>query len=219
MEDDDGNVAVEDSQIANTISFYYLNLFKATTCADLNIVEEALQRRISDEMNQYLVEIPRDEDIMEAVFSIHADKAPDPDGFSAGFYHSFWDIIKQDVYRDIRNIFVTSTLHLRQNEAHVRLIPKGTKPRKVSDYRPIALCTTHYKIIAKIFTKRLQPLLDKLIFKHQSAFVPNRAIMDKVLITHEVLHFLRTSRAKVRCCMAIKTDISKAYDQIEWSFL
>lgn len=121
--------------------------------------------------------------------------------------------------KDIQCLFDTSSLNRRQNETHVRLIPKITGPRKVADYRLIALCTTHYKIIAKILTMRLQPLLQDLISKQQSAFVKNRAISDNVLITHEILHYLQTSGARVRCSMAVKTDMSKAYDQIEWGFL
>ena len=81
------------------------------------------------------------------------------------------------------------------------------------------LCSTHYKIIAKILTKRLQPLLPRIISPHQLAFVPKRAIGDNVLITHEILHYLRTSKAKIRCSMVVKTDMSKAYDRIEWTFL
>ncbi|XP_010424774.1 PREDICTED: uncharacterized protein LOC104709936 [Camelina sativa] len=123
-----------------------------------------------------------------------------------------------DVCRDIRSFFVTNYLNPRQNETHVRLIPKVTTPRRVSDYRPIVLCTTHYKTIAKILTKRLQPILPQLISPFQSAFVPNRAISDNVLITHEILHLLQTSEAKKYCSMAVKMDMSKAYDRIEWGF-
>ena len=46
-----------------------------------------------------------------------------------------------------------------------------------------------------------------------------RAISDNVLITHEVLHYLQTSGASVRSSMAVKIDMSKAYDRIEWNFL
>ena len=45
------------------------------------------------------------------------------------------------------------------NKRPIWLIPKGTGAKRVSDYRSIALCNTHYKIIAKILSKRLQPLL------------------------------------------------------------
>lgn len=114
--------------------------------------------------------------------------------------------------------FSSGLLDPRQNDTHVRLIPKISSPRKVADYRPIALCNTHYKIIAKLLTRRLQPLVPGLISDHQSAFVKGRSISDNVLITHEILHYLQHSGAKVRCSMAIKTDMSKAYDRIEWEF-
>lgn len=49
--------------------------------------------------------------------------------------------------------------------------------------------------------------------------MPQRVISDNVLITHEALHYLKTSKAKVTCYMAVKTYMSKAYDIIEWSFV
>lgn len=163
--------------------------------------------------------VPTLEEVRAAAFAIHPDRAPGPDGFSAGFYQSFWDIIGGDMYRDILSFFEDSSLHPRHNETHVRLIPKGLGAKKVSDYRPIALCNAHYKIIAKILTKRLQPMLQDLIAPSQSTFVSGRAISDNVLLTHEILHYLRHSGAKKRVYMAVKTDMSKAYDRIEWSFL
>lgn len=87
------------------------------------------------------------------------------------------------------------------------------------DYRPIALCSTHYKIIAKILCKRMKPILSALVSPHQSAFIAGRSISDNVFITHEILHYLRTSSAKKHCSMAVKTDMSKEYDRLEWTFL
>ena len=48
---------------------------------------------------------------------------------------------------------------------------------------------------------------------------PGRAISDNVLITHETLHYLKTSNAIKNCSMAVKTDMSKAYDRLEWNFI
>jgi len=87
------------------------------------------------------------------------------------------------------------------------------------DYRLTALCKVFYKIISKLLSRRMQPILQEIISENQSAFVPKRAINDNVLITHEALHYLQTSGAEKRCFMDVKTDISKAYDRIEWDFI
>lgn len=70
-----------------------------------------------------------------------------------------------------------------------------------------------------MLTKRLQPVLTDIVSEYQSAFVQGRAISDNVLITQEVLHYLKTSSAKKHCTMALKTDMSKVYDQLEWEFI
>ena len=58
-----------------------------------------------------------------------------------------------------------------------------------------------------------------MISENQYAFIPGRLISDNVLITHEVLHFLKSSGAVKHCSMAVKTDINKAYDRLEWDFI
>lgn len=163
LEDDEGNIFDTEEGIVSTISQYFRAIFSSSGADCLETVEEALTPCISDEDNAMLTQIPDKQEVTRAVFAIHADKAPGPDGFSAGFYHSYWDIVGDDIFRDIREFFETGYLHPRQNETHVRLIAKITAPRKVADFRPIALCTTHYKIIAKILTMRLQPLLPHII--------------------------------------------------------
>jgi len=163
---------VEDADIAEAIGLFYASLFQVASPSQLQVVEEALQPQISSHVNALIIKIPLDKEIHEAVLSIHADKAPGPDGFSAGFYHSFWEIVGKEVIREIRSFFKSGKLHRRHNETHVRLIPKGLGAKRIADYRPIALCSVHYKIIAKILSRRLQPILSSLISKHQSAFVP-----------------------------------------------
>lgn len=219
LEDDDGKAIFKEEDIVRNITRYYEQIFKAQMSDPSPVVQQVISPTITTEMNQSLIAPPSALEIKDALFSIHPDKAPGPDGFSACFYQSFWDVIGEEVTKDIQEFFATGSLDARQNATHVRLIPKVTGARKVAEYRPIALCNTHYKIIAKLLTRRLQPLLPELISEQQSAFVKGRAISDNVLITHEVLHYLQHSGATVRCSMAIKTDMSKAYDRIEWNFL
>ena len=219
IENEEGGEVFEEHEIVSVISKYFRDIFNTSGQSDFTDLQNILQPRVTPEMNLALSGIPSDSEIFEAVQSINAGKAPGPDGFSAKFYQAYWHIIRADVTRDIRHFFISGHLQSQQNETHIRLIPKGTGPRRVSDYRPIALCNTHYKIIAKILSHRLKPILPELISPSQSAFVAGRAIGDNVLITHETLHYLRTSEAKKHCAMAVKTDMSKAYDRMEWGFI
>lgn len=219
IENDQGLAVQEEGQIGAAIAEYFQDIFTTNGASDFQVVTEALSPSISIQENEKLIATPTMEEIKAAVFSIHPDKAPGPDGFSASFYHGYWDIIGADVTREIRLFFETCSLSQNQNATHVCLVPKIIAPKRVGDYRPIALCNVYYKIIAKIITKRLQPLLAHIVSPHQSAFVPGRAISDNVMITHEILHTMRISGATKRCPMAVKTDMSKAYDRIEWGFL
>ncbi|WZY68165.1 hypothetical protein YC2023_000405 [Brassica napus] len=219
IEDLNGNVVYKEDDIARAIVQYYDSLFTSVAGNRTIIVNEALQRKVTDEENEKLISKPSAQEIREAVFSIHADKAPGPDGFSASFFHSNWNIVGPDLITEVQKFFETGVFPPRANEINVRLIPKILNPQVVADYRPIALCNVFYKTISKLLSRRMQPLLSSIISETQSAFVPGRAISDNVLITHEVLHFLKTSRAEKRCSMAVKTDMSKAYDRLEWEFI
>ena len=76
-----------------------------------------------------------------------------------------------------------------------------------------------YKIISKVIANRLKPLLNNIISETQSAFIANRMITDNVLIAFESLHHMTTSRLGKKSFMALKLDMSKAYDRVEWTFL
>ena len=90
---------------------------------------------------------------------------------------------------------------------------------RVSDYRPIALCNILYKLISKVLANRLKKILHYVIFESQSTFQSSKAITDNILVAFKNLHHMKSHKSKKMGFMAMKLDMSKTYDRVEWKFL
>lgn len=88
----------------------------------------------------------------------------------------------------------------------------------MSDFRPIGLCNTIYKLVIKVITNRLRPILGKIISPFQSSFIQGRGIEDNVILVKEIAHVFHKCK-KGRRILAVKLDLTKAYDSLEWSFI
>ncbi|KAL3334210.1 hypothetical protein AABB24_030787 [Solanum stoloniferum] len=81
------------------------------------------------------------------------------------------------------------------------------------------MCSTIYKIITKIIGARLKKYLPSIISHNQSSFVGSRHIVDNVVLAHECIHVLKNKMRGNDKFMALKLDIAKAYDRVEWIYV
>lgn len=88
----------------------------------------------------------------------------------------------------------------------------------MADLRPISLCYTSYKIISKLVVNHIKPFLNDYISPCQSSYVPGCSIIDNIILVKEIAHSIAKSRTKTKT-MAIKIDLSKAYDSLQWPFI
>uniref|UniRef100_A0A2N9HFR8 Reverse transcriptase domain-containing protein n=1 Tax=Fagus sylvatica TaxID=28930 RepID=A0A2N9HFR8_FAGSY len=135
------------------------------------------------------------------------------------FFQKYWNIVGANVSAAVLSVLNSGKMLRKINLTHISLIPKKKNPERMSEYRPISLCNVVYKIISKVLANRLKVVLPCIISDSQSAFVPGRLITDNVSIAFEFIHKMKAKRKGKKGEMAIKLDMSKAYDRVEWTFI
>jgi hypothetical protein len=179
----------------------------------------ALEGRVTETMNESLTRPFVEEEVRVAFFQMAPLKAPNLDGYNAGFFQKHWDIVGPEVCNaalfSLNNVVIDKAL----NSTYITLIPKVRNLTSIMDFRPISLCNAMYKIISKVLANRLKIVLPHIISPFQSAFILGRLILDNILAAYETLHMMQARMRGKKGYMIVKIEMSKAYDRIEWSFL
>jgi hypothetical protein len=201
------------------IANYFSLLFRSNGGQTSQQLLNAVEAKVSPGMNENLVKEFTVEEVKQVLDSIGDLKAPGPDGMPSVFYKKFWGVIGEQIIQEIMEVLRGAAMPEEWNETTIVLIPKVTKPTQVKDLRPISLCNVLYKIVAKVLANRLKHILPEIISPVQSAFVPRRLISDNILVAYEISHYMRGRRKGNRGYAAVKLNMSKAYDRVEWHFL
>uniref|UniRef100_A0A8R7R7J4 Reverse transcriptase domain-containing protein n=1 Tax=Triticum urartu TaxID=4572 RepID=A0A8R7R7J4_TRIUA len=158
-----------------------------------------------------------EDEIKAAVFYLHDEKAPGPDGFIGKFFKRFWDFIREDLVAAVQQLyFLRGDNWKLLNSAHIVLLPKVTASIHASDYRPVSLLHSFAKIFCKLLANRLGPELQRLISCTQSAFIRGRSIQDNFLY---VKNTIRDAHKRKIPLVFLKLDFAKAFDTVSWPYL
>jgi hypothetical protein len=188
---------------------------KVTPC----VTEDFSIKCVTEDMNASLCAPYSREEVKKALFNIGDLKAPGPDGLHAIFYKRYWSLIGEELTNEVMTAISSGAVPEGWNNTNIVLIPKVDNPESISQYRPISLCNVLYKVISKVLAARLKAILPEIISPTQSAFVPGRMITDNVLVAFGCYHAIKRKRECKYGTCAIKLDMLKAYDRVEWSFL
>jgi hypothetical protein len=212
IRDEDGVTweSLEDIQVA--FVDYFSNLFKAGPTIDIETCIQPITPKVTEEMNGALLEIFTKEEVGVALKQMGPLKTPGPDGLPAGFFQNHWVHLGDEVSQAIVDTLNLGVMPPAWNMTNIALIPKVKNPSMVTEFRPISLCNVLYKLISKVLANRLKKILPAIISHTQSAFIPGRLITDNVLAVYETLHSMNTRLTGKKGFMAVKLDMSKAYD-------
>ena len=83
-------------------------------------------------------------------------------------------MVRKDVMVLFKEFFEKGTFTKSLNATFLVLIPKKGGAKDLSQFRPISLVGSLYKLIAKVLANRLKKVMGKVVSKVQNAFVEGR---------------------------------------------
>jgi hypothetical protein len=218
LEDDDGTCIADEEELKNHITNYYKNLFGKPDATSIELDESIIHDipQVSDSENEILTPNFTMDEVKKEVFNMEHNKAPGPDGFPAEFYQVFWEVIKYDLIALFEDFHKNSLPVNSLIFGVITLIPKKDNATKIQDYRPICLLNVSFKIITKVLTNQIGLVADIIVRPSQTAFMPDRNILEGVIILHKSIHELQRKKLDG---VILKLDFEKAYDKVKWKFL
>lgn len=170
-------------------------------------------------MNYLLTRDFQASEVVQSLKQMHPTTALGPDGMPPLFYQTFWPVVGDCVTKSVLDFLNLGIAPPNFNETHIILIPKIKNPSRMSDFRPISLCNVVYNLASKTLAKRMKSVLSNIVSENQRAFTKGHYITNNVLMAFETMHHIgQKQRGKVGD-MALKLDMSKVYDRVEWTYL
>ena len=216
--DKDGNHHTKPNEILKQFENFYKELY---TKIDTNKTLQddflsGLQLSLSEENSDKADRSYNKNEFKEALFQLPSSKSPGSDGLPSEFYKTFWDIFSDDFSQVYKNSLMNKILPKSQREAIIKCLPKKGDLSKVSNWRPISLLNTDYKILSKAIANRLLKLLPNLISEEQTCSVKGRKISQNLLLNRDFITYANKNNLKASL---ISLDQMKAFDRVEWTFL
>ena len=163
LQNEQGDVVTDQQDLEALVVDFYSNLFTAQPNLEPEQIVQHVPHRVTDDMNEGLCKPFTADEVRRALFMMGSNKAPGPDGFTAGFYQHHWDTVGPCVTRAVLNFLNGGELPPDVNSTTIVLIPKCKNLQNLKQFRPISLCNVVYKICSKVIANRLREVLDDII--------------------------------------------------------
>ena len=118
---------------------------------------------------------------------------------------------------DIQVFFITRVIFPGLNSSFVVLLSKLRDSIMVDQFRAIVFSNSLFKIPSKILVDHLARVAAKIISPQQFSFIRDQHIEDCVALASDCVNVLHKKCYEGN--LAMKIDIRKAFDTLDWSFL
>ncbi|XP_020699918.1 uncharacterized protein LOC110112152 [Dendrobium catenatum] len=104
-------------------------------------------------------------------------------GITYSIIKAYWDF-----WNAVNHFFETAYMNSKWKEALILLIPMVSNSLAPSNFMPISLFNTVYKVAAKVHMNRMSSITPRLIPEKQVAFLKGGSLSDHVLVAQEIIH-------------------------------
>ena len=210
----------EDNDLINTAIYEFWNPIynsdKVQSCSVDSFLSEHLEhlpKLLPDEADH--LERPISEaEIAQALKTMKTGAAAGFDGIGVAWIRKFYHMLSPLLLATYRDAQQTGFLPEFMKYAVITLIPKQGKRSMLSNWRPISVLPSTFKIYGTLIANRLKPLCDRLIHSDQKAYIAGRQIADvHYNLISEGDHIIKNSGKAT----LVQIDYSKAFDSVHFS--
>ena len=224
-----GQVLTEPAEVEEEIHNYFEALFQGRHVAtvarpephdsgqpfapDFTHLPEFLQDiRVMDRVQSESLDMPVDlQELQQAIAAAASGKAPGLDGLPYEFYASVLHLVGGSLVEALNVMLERGALSASLQRGAVRLLPKVPGAPEASQLRPITLLSCDYKLLTKVFVRRLLPILPTILTTHQLCSVPGRSIFDGCVALLSAVEACHRGR---RPGFILNLDFFHAFDRV-----
>lgn len=211
------NTTSNPGSILQEIKSFYEKLYKKEDPKPKNITQDFLGNEshpnISDFDREKCDEDFTMDELTEALKTLNKHSSPGLDGLTPQFYLHFWEKLKGPFFNCINISIQRGRLSHSLRKGVITLIHKdhNLDRNNLTNYRPITLTNTDYKIYTKALATRLQNVITQIIHEDQVGFIKGRNMASHLRLMDDITSYLRNADQPGAL---IALDFSKAFDTL-----
>lgn len=143
-------------------------------------------------------------------------KSPGIDGLPYEFYSCFWELLGKDMVEVFNSSFSSGCLSFTQRTWLITLLYKKGDKLDTTNWRPISLLCTDYKILSKVLGNRLVSVIANVVAPNQVCGVPGRLSGEHLRLLKDIVDNADHSNVSAA---VLSPDQEKAFDRVDWQFM
>jgi hypothetical protein len=217
----EGGIVIGQNDLTQYITEYYTRLY-SSDAHTLGTKEEqaccwtSVPAKVTRDTNENLIRNLTLGKIHKAICALPKGKAPRHNDLPMEFFHECAEEIGPTLLQAFTAMLNTGRTSTSINKGLITLIPKIGDRAKFSNWRPITLLGNTYKVLVKVFARRIQIALTHIIRPNQTSFMEGKSIIDNTYMAQEALEWVEESEQDL---ILLLLDFEKTFDRIEWGFL